>query len=321
MGLLMGGTALAAPEQIFLDGVRHEYQRLNNCGPATLGMALSYFGSGLTQYQIAPSIKPNKADKNVSPAEIKNYVRKQGFKIHEGVAGNSGTLKNLLAAGYPVMVQTWMDLPEEGGMGHYRLVLGFDDKAGVFRAYDSYLGTKLAHSYARFDRDWQVFNRTYLVVYPANKSSEVESLLGPRTSTPWMLQKALQVAQQETQKSPENAYGWFNLGTTLTRLDSPRAAVKAFDQARKLGLPWRMFWYQFEPLEAYYQAGRYRDVVKLSSDVLRNAPDHEEAYYWRGRARGQLGQGVLARNDLQSALKYRPNFREAREALSRWEKS
>lgn len=315
----MGSTALAAPEQVFLTGVRHEYQRLNNCGPVTMGMALSYYGSDLNQYQIAPVIKPNKADKNVSPDELKAFAQKQGFQVHMGVAGNTGTLKALLSAGFPVVIETWMELPEEGGMGHYRLVLGYDDAAGVFKAYDSYLGTKVTQNYPRFDRDWQVFNRTYLVMYPENKASEVEAILGPRTDGGWVLKKALQVAQTEIRENPRNAHAWFNLGSTLNRLSSPKAAVKAFDQARQLGLPWRMFWYQFDAFEAYFRAGRYSDVVKLTSDVLRNAPDHEEAYYWRGRARYQLKQLTQATTDLQKALQYRPAFSEARDILKIWQ--
>lgn len=73
------GSALAQPGDVFLTGARHEYQRYNNCGPATLGMALSFWGSRDTQYQIAPVLKPNKNDKNVNLAEMADYARGQGF--------------------------------------------------------------------------------------------------------------------------------------------------------------------------------------------------------------------------------------------------
>ena len=39
------------PEQVVLNGVPHEYQTWNNCGPATLAMGLSYFGEFQTQNQ------------------------------------------------------------------------------------------------------------------------------------------------------------------------------------------------------------------------------------------------------------------------------
>ena len=34
------------PEQILLTGILHEYQQFNNCGPANLSMALSFWGWG-----------------------------------------------------------------------------------------------------------------------------------------------------------------------------------------------------------------------------------------------------------------------------------
>ena len=49
------------PESLQLTGFRHEYQGWNNCGPATLSMALSYWGWEGDQYDIAPLTKPNPA--------------------------------------------------------------------------------------------------------------------------------------------------------------------------------------------------------------------------------------------------------------------
>ncbi|ADH63015.1 hypothetical protein Mesil_1110 [Allomeiothermus silvanus DSM 9946] len=59
LSLALAPLAAAQPSSIRLEGVRHEYQRFNNCGPVTVGMAMSFWGSGLTQYQIAPVLKPN----------------------------------------------------------------------------------------------------------------------------------------------------------------------------------------------------------------------------------------------------------------------
>lgn len=51
------------PGRIQLSGFRHEYQNRNNCGPATLSMALSYWGWKGDQYDIASVTKPNPRDK------------------------------------------------------------------------------------------------------------------------------------------------------------------------------------------------------------------------------------------------------------------
>ncbi|RDI96020.1 hypothetical protein DV704_03625 [Meiothermus sp. QL-1] len=325
VGILLLGAPVWA-SSLLLTGARHEYQRFNNCGPATLAMALSYWGSSLTQQQIAPVLKPNKSDKNVSPEEMARYARGLGFGVHLGVGGDLALLRQLLRGGFPVIVETWF-VTEHGGMGHYRLLVGYDDAQGFFHALDSYLGPRVRLPYAELDRLWQVFNRTYLVVYPKHRRLE----LGPRASAEAELGLALRRARQEIAQNPLDPFAWFNLGSSLLQRGEPWAAAQAFDRSRQLpfdqsldprrpsgvphGWPWRMLWYQFGPYAAYYQTGRYPEVIKLASDVLARAPDHEESYYWRAMARKALGDGAGARADLQAALRFRPGYPEALRAL------
>jgi hypothetical protein len=316
---------------VFLSGARHEYQRYNNCGPVTIGMALSYWGSSLNQYQIAPVLKPNKNDKNVSPEELAAFASKQGFGVHLGVAGDLNLLKRLLAGGFPVVIETWFVTPDHGGMGHYRLLVGYNDSQGHFNAFDSYYGPKVTLAYGEVDRLWQVFNRTYLVVYPPSRKGQAAALLGSRINERTELQMALELAQRETQANPNNAFAWFNLGSTLLQLGKAEEAAKAYDQSRRIApdrtldprrpanalnnWPWRMLWYQFGPYEAYFKTGRYLEVVTLANDVLGRVDDHEESYYWRGLARQAQGNLEAARADFQAALRYKPGYLEAAMAL------
>jgi len=46
------------PPEALLTGIRHEYQRWNNCGPANLAMALSFWGWEGDQKTVAPFLKP-----------------------------------------------------------------------------------------------------------------------------------------------------------------------------------------------------------------------------------------------------------------------
>ena len=48
-------TPTPIPQNIKLTGFKHEYQTWNNCGPATLGMALSYWGWVGDQRPLPPS--------------------------------------------------------------------------------------------------------------------------------------------------------------------------------------------------------------------------------------------------------------------------
>lgn len=314
VAVLLGGMGLAQ-NQVDLKGVPHEYQRLNNCGPTTVGMYLGYYGTPLNQHQIAPVLKPNPKDKNVSPEQVVDYVQQQGFRAKLGSGGNLGTLKKLLRRGIPVMVHTWMELPGEGGLGHFRLVTGYDESRGQFTTFDSYLGPRRVFSYRQFDRDWQVMNRTYLVVYPEKQAAWVEKALGVRMDDLWVKQNALRVALKEAASQPQNPFAQFNLGSSLLQVGSPQGAVRAFDRAMRLGVPPRMLWYRFGPFEAHLQAGKADRVIELTSRVLRAAPDHEEAYFWRAEALLMQGNVRAARGDLEQAVRFRPLFQAARERL------
>lgn len=324
----MWGLALAASVQ--LSGIRHEYQRYNNCGPVTIGMAMSYFGSSLNQYSIAPVLKPNRQDKNVSPDEMAAFARSKGFGVHLGVAGDLALLRRLLDAGFPVIVETWFVVADSGGMGHYRLLVGYDHNAGLFRAFDSFYGPKVTLRYGEFDRLWKGFNRTYLVVYSQERQAALQNLLGPRWQKAHELALAEQTALRESQTNPNDTFAWFNLGSTKLAQGHSQAAAAAFDKARQTppdrtldptrsqsiaGWPWRMLWYQFGPYEAYYAQKRYREVIALANEVLAKVGDLEESLFWRARAYAALGQTEAAKRDLRQALQFRPTYNAARTAL------
>ncbi|MBB5235059.1 C39 family peptidase [Deinococcus budaensis] len=324
-------TPAPLPASAKVGNVRHEYQRLNNCGPVTVGMALSRWGSTLDQYDIAPRLKPTAGDVNVSPDELAGYARSQGMKVHLGVNGDRALLKRLLAAGFPVIVETWFVTHDSGGMGHYRLLTGYDDAAQSFGALDSYLGP-LKMPYARFDELWRSFGRTFLVVHPPARVSEVTELLGARADAAAAKQDTLRAALAEAERRGD-AVGWLNLGHAKLGVGDARGAARAFDQAFAAspdpsldptrparvvgGLPWRALWYSFGPLEAYTRTGRYADVLRLTAGVLRDAPAHEEAHYWRGRALSGLGRAAEAQAAYREALRLRPGYAAAREALVR----
>ncbi|WP_345459343.1 C39 family peptidase [Deinococcus carri] len=320
------------PASAHVPSIRHEYQRLNNCGPVTVGMALSRWGGTLNQYDIAPRLKPNRGDVNVSPEELAAFARAQGMDVHLARNGDRALLKRLLAAGYPVVVETWF-VTEDGGMGHYRLLTGYDDAGQQFSALDSYLG-RLGLPYARFDELWRSFGRTFLVVSPPNRAAEVRELLGFRADRGAERQEALRAALVEADRR-DDAVGWLNVGQAKLAVGDARGAARAFEQAFAArpdptldptrpvrvvgGLPWRTLWYSFGPLEAYTRTGRYADVLRLTNAVLRDAPAHEEAHYWRGRALAGLGRTVEARAAYREALRLRPGYAAARAALGRLE--
>lgn len=301
-----------------LTGVVHEAQRFNNCGPTTLRMYFSFFGyTKDTQVEIANVLKPNKDDRNVSPEELIAFAQSRGFHAIVRVNGNLERLKQILSNNLPVMIEEGYDPPRahEGWMGHYLLLTGYD--AVGITAQDSYNGPNQHVPWQNVDETWRNFNRTYLLIYTDAQAPLVREILGEDMDDATMYARAAQRAQDEWKANPKDAFAAFNLGSSLVGLREYDSAAQAFDQARQLKLPWRMLWYQFGPYEAYYQTGRYQELVALTDATLKPTGDLEESYYYKGLALEKLGRGDEARKMFQIALKYNPNYYVAQEALKK----
>lgn len=296
-----------------LTGIRHEYQGWNNCGPATLGMQLSFFGRSETQQQTAPMLKPNEDDKNVSPHEMLAYAQSLGFGGQVVVGADLELLRTFLSNGLPIIVESWYIPEPNDEMGHYLLLTGYEGETLTF--YDSYHGPNVAEPAAKFDALWKVFNRTAIVIWTPEQAALATAILGERTDPKAMHERAVATAHAEVNANPQDKFAWFNLGSSLTALGDISNATKAFDTARSLQLPWRMLWYQFAPYEAYFTNGEYQEVIGLATTTLESAGNLEESFYWRARAQAALGQPDAARRDLQQALKLNPNFAPAQDAL------
>lgn len=309
-----------------LSGFRHEWQTWNNCGPATLSFYLSYYGSTLTQKQTGAILRTHADDKNVDPYELAAFAGKQGFGWEVRVNGSADLLRTFVSNGIPVLIETWHEAEPNDGMGHYRLITGYDDAAQYWIAYDSYDTFNLINPdgayrgirlpYAETDQLWKVFNRLYVVIYPMGKQPLVKSIFGPELSEPMMSQvAALEMAKAEIATNPNDAYAWFNLGSMLAAFNSSADAAAAFDRARQLGLPWRMLWYQYAPFDVYTRMGRHQEVLALADATLGNVQTIEEIFYWKGRALAALGDVEGARQQWRQALVLNPNFTLAQNAL------
>lgn len=296
---------------------RQEYQGWNNCGPATLAMNLSVFGWQGTQYDAAQFLKPDQEDKNVSPEQMAAYARAAGFNALHRVNGTPEIIKTLLRHGLPVLIEKGFE-PEAdlGWMGHYELIVGFNDLKQEFVAMDSYLGPYQSVPYDQFDKYWRQFNRTYLVIYPNDYADIVTQVLGDQLDDPTMWGSALATAQQEAAANPDDPFAWFNLGTTYVAHNDLSSAAAAYDHARQIGLPWRMTWYQFGWFDAYLGVGRYDDVLALADATIKVTGNVEEMFYYKGLALKALGNPGGARSQFELALQRNPNFAPARQALA-----
>lgn len=329
------------PTAVLLTGFKPERQFMNNCGPATLSVYLSYYGWGKDQNATAGVLRPNWVDVNVMPYELAQYVNEHtDLRALWRYGGDMQTIKNLISIGVPVMFEKTFEpytLRNDGWLGHYNLVAGYDDKTNFLTVQDAYLmsyppwggnipvetwDTFLGFdfAYSQLEQEWRSFNYVFIVVYPPEKEAEVLNALGPLANEEDANRIAYERALQEAESLTDvrdQYFAWFNAGTSLVAMEDYENAAAAFDTAFALypnipqdSRPYRILWYESGPYAAYYHTGRYQDVIDLASQTLSNMaePVLEESYYWRALSYHGLGDTTRAINDLRTSLKYHPGY-------------
>ena len=306
-------TFAPLPSDIRLEGMKRIQQSFNNCGPANLTQVLNWYGDETTQAEAAGYLKPNPEDRNVSPWQLSDYVNEfteLQSTVHSG--GDLEMLKRFIAAGFPVVIEKGYEPNTSGAsgwFGHYLTVFGFDEDQQVFHSMDSYLKVDeakgRADSYEDIERYWQHFNYNFYVIHEPDQVAEVQAILGSERLTPLTMWENTAIrAQESIAEDPENAFTWFNLGTSLTRMGEITGNTEyyengaaAFDQARTIGLPPRLLWYEFRPYLAYMKVGRYGDMIEIADAVLatQGGQNVEETYLYKGHA-------LLFQGDVQGAV-------------------
>jgi hypothetical protein len=316
-------TATPIPQSISLPAPAWEKQGPNNCGPASLSMYLRYYGWEGDQFSISSLLKPQRDDRNVNVEEMAYYVNNYAgwLKVLYRVGGDIDTLKKLLAAGMPVIIEEsfYFESPywpnDDLWAAHYNLITGYDDISQTFTAQDSFVGADQVIPYQKLQEYWHSFNYIYILIYPPEKEGEVQAILGENWDVNVNRQNALELSQAETLSNPQDAFAWFNLGSNLVYFERYIEASEAFDKAREQGLPQRMLRYQFSPFFAYFHTGQIDDLLALTEYALQITPNAEEALLWHGWALYRQGDSNSAIADFQNALAQNPNYQDAQYAL------
>ncbi len=306
------------PASARLTGLRHVYQTWNNCGGANLTMAMSYYGWSNDQDVARAWLKPNVEDKNVSPGQMAAFVNQQSGLNARALwryGGDIDLIKRAIAAGFPIIAESGFDVDNLGWMGHYETVVAYDDASQTLWVYDSYLGlgdgSGVTHSYAEFDSWWRHFNRAYILLFPLDQEQQVRDVLGPAVDPLVAAQSALDRAKQEATANQTDGWAWFDAGTSSVRLGRYHDAAIYYDEAFRQGLPYRLMWYEFGPYEAYFNIGRFNDMITLANNTEATTAYVEETNYWRGMAYAALGQYDAAINEFNKAIAFNPNFTDA----------
>jgi tetratricopeptide (TPR) repeat protein len=231
--------------------------------------------------------------------------------------GDRELVRQLVAAGVPVVAEQWIDVEGRGQMGHYRTVVGFDDINSEFIVQDSYYGPRRRYGYDDFETMWRPFLGAYVAVYTPEQAAYVEAVVGENRSDASMWETAREASEGWTRESPDDPWAWFTLGEALSHLSRHEDSVAAFDRAIGIGLPYRAFWYQFGYYQSLAALGRYERLLEHAETTLETMhwENLEESHYWRGEALRNLGRTAEARESFDRALEFNPLYAPAAAAL------
>lgn len=311
---------LIIPESKILNNDYHVYQTFNNCGPAAISMALSYYGIQKSQQELGRELRPyqipggDNDDKSVTLEELAEKSRKFGLIPYHRPNGNIDIVKKFIASGFPVITRTY--LKENDDIGHYRVIKGYDDTAGQLIQDDSLQGKNLKYSYDAFDKIWDKFNYEYLVLIPSEKQELAEQILGEDLDKKIAWQKAVDKSIENLKADPNDITSRFNLSVAYYNLGEYQRSVEEFEKIENQ-LPFRTLWYQTEPILAYYELGNSDRVFEITDKVLNNHNRaFSELYLIRGNIYLAQGNQQTARTEFEKAVLYNGNLKSAQDALS-----
>ncbi len=311
---------IALPEKILLSSGYHVSQTFNNCAPAALSIALSYYDISVSQEILAKSLRPFNNlrgiddDKSTPPQELAEEAEKYGLISYFRAGGDIETLKKILASGQPIIIRTLLNTNED--YAHYRVIRGYDERTKEIIQDDSYQGKDIRYTYEEFNKIWKPFNYAYLVIVKPEKKAEIEQVLGENLDPRLSWRKSRTIAKEQLMKNPGDTMARFNLSIAHYYLGNYKGATMELE---KIGatLPRHTLWYQMEPIEAYFQIRNYDKVFKLTDGILNDKNKaYSELYILRGKSYMELQQSNLARAEFEKAVFYNINSKTAREALA-----
>lgn len=307
------------PLQKYIPNKYHVFQTFNNCAPAALSMAFSYFGITASQEKLAEELRPynnlrgDNDDKSTPPNELAEKAEEYGLITYFRPNGDIETVKRFLANDIPVVVRTLLYADKD--YAHYRVIKGYDDNTMQFIQDDSLQGKDLRYSYRDFLRLWKPFNYGYLVMVPKDKKEIAEAIIGTKIDDKLAWQNAQLAASQDLESDPNDINARFNLSVADYYLGAYDQSVAQFEKIEN-ELPPHVLWYQHEPITAYYELGNYEKVFALTDSIINNNNKAvTELYILRGNSYLKQGNTELARVEFEKAVFYNKYSKNAQEAL------
>ncbi len=302
----------APPAQKILLTTYHVFQSFNNCGPASLSMALRFYGINVSQEELGASLRPYQVpggdndDKSVTLNELAEKSTEYGFIPYHRPNGNIEMIKSFITYDMPVITRTWLHRDDD--IGHYRVVKGYDSKTNQIIQDDSFENKNLWYSNDEFNDLWKKFNYEYLVLVPLDKKEIADAILGTESDEKKSWEKAVENARKEVSINPDDIYSRFNLSVALYNTGQYKESVDEFEKVENK-LSARTLWYQIEPVQAYYELGNYNRVFELTNKII-NGQNRafSELYIIRGKIYQNQGNTIEANNEFDKARFYNKNI-------------
>ncbi len=164
---MLSGAILAAVVTLQVPFVP---QQKDTCGAAALAMVLAYYGTAVSQDEIAALLVEPELG-GIRGSRLADFARGRGM-VAIAFTGDLALLKEHLALGRPLVVA----LSAGGGRNHDVVVVGFDEARAELIVNDPALGAARPMGAAEFERRWQKTGRWTLLVQP-------EAGAGPSAAT------------------------------------------------------------------------------------------------------------------------------------------
>jgi len=163
-------TPTPLPSSALLGPTNYQAQSYNNCGPASIAIVLGYYDHWVTQYTVNEQVSPGP-----SPCDIADHMPQYNLMARAYRSPPSrDPIRLLLANGIPVIAN--QQLEPGSDVGHYRVVLGYDDAVGEFITDDP-LRSKGPGLRIAYDTFVSLSSPGAFIPYPPEMDPLVQSLM------------------------------------------------------------------------------------------------------------------------------------------------
>ena len=286
------------PARADLGPMRHLWQSLNNCGPASVVMALSLFGIEADQEDARLALRGPDVRRGMGPGPVDPWVNERyGLRSIYRLNGTVELMKRLVANGFAPMVTQWMQDPAISRIAHWRTVRGYDDDTASFYVNDPMLGANVPLTYGWFNANWQPFSYRWMVLYEPKDQGRLQELIGPDWTESGMRDRFYARAKADALTQDTSA-AWLTYGEAAYQDGWFAEAVAAFDHGMQQGSAVGVFTVRSSYPQALRALGRLNDAnnaaaglatLSATSSTVVQSPDRYAVFIAYTRAHQDNG--------------------------------